>query len=119
MLATHYRLNTAEHWEQALNNPSFRFACSSFLILAKPNFHKCSRLGVSVSKRRIKNAVERNKFKRKFRAWFYTQILLTFNESYDFLIFARPDFKTVTKAEIDKHLYNAQTVILKKLNSTA
>jgi len=60
------RLLTAENYQQVFSN-SQRFGNKSFTVLARENSLSHPRLGLAISKKCAKRAVDRNRIKRIFR----------------------------------------------------
>jgi ribonuclease P protein component len=63
------RLKTAGDFDYVFDKPS-RSASRCFTILARPNQYPYSRLGLVISKRCAKSAVQRNRLKRLIRESF-------------------------------------------------
>lgn len=59
-----------------------------FLVLGRVNQHKCSRLGLAISKKSLKLAVSRNTIKRLVRETFRTHQTIKQN-NIDFVVLAR------------------------------
>jgi ribonuclease P protein component len=75
-----------------------------FTILARPNGQAVPRLGLTISRRVAKRAVDRNKLKRQAREAFRQQADLP---DYDFVVLAKPGAHTAeTRAlrdSLDRH----------------
>src|SRR5690606_13971114 len=73
-----------------------RVADRYFTVLARPNELGLARLGLAISRRAAKRAVDRNKLKRIARESFRHQSL----PGWDFVVTARPDAKAASTAEL-------------------
>ena len=60
------RLLTPSHYSRIFNEPA-RAANQYFTLLAKPNDLEYPRLGLTIAKKRVKKAVQRNRLKRLAR----------------------------------------------------
>ena len=63
------RLLTPSHYSRIFNEP-VRAATENFTLLAKPNQENTPRLGLTVAKKRVKQANQRNRIKRLARESF-------------------------------------------------
>ena len=63
------RLLTPSHYSRIFNEPA-RAATPYFTLLAKPNDQEKPRLGLTVAKKRVKKACQRNRIKRLARESF-------------------------------------------------
>ena len=63
------RLLTPSHYSRIFNEPA-RAATPFFTLLAKPNDQEKPRLGLTVAKKRVKKACQRNRIKRLARESF-------------------------------------------------
>lgn len=63
------RLINAEEFQNVFSNPE-RFGNNAFTVLARKNGLSYPRLGLAISKKCAKNAVDRNRIKRLFRESF-------------------------------------------------
>ncbi|WP_417657346.1 ribonuclease P protein component [Pseudidiomarina aestuarii] len=61
------RLLTPSQFQYVFENPPVKAVTAELTMLAKPNSYGHPRLGVTVSKKRAKRAVDRNRLKRKIR----------------------------------------------------
>jgi len=75
-----------------------------FTVLARPTGRSAARLGLTVSRRAAKRAVDRNKLKRLARESFRHQRSLP---PWDFVVLARPGAarteRRILRASLDKH----------------
>jgi len=68
-LHQHLKLLTAEHYQNVFNKAQ-RFGNKSFTVIARKNDLDHPRLGLAISKKCAKRAVDRNRIKRIFRESF-------------------------------------------------
>ncbi|RUO59077.1 ribonuclease P protein component [Pseudidiomarina insulisalsae] len=61
------RLLTPAQFQQVFNNPPVKAVTAELTMLASPNHSDHPRLGITISKKRAKRAVDRNRIKRKIR----------------------------------------------------
>ncbi|RUO56745.1 MULTISPECIES: ribonuclease P protein component [Pseudidiomarina] len=61
------RLLTPAQFQQVFNSPPVKAVTAELTMLATPNQFSHPRLGVTISKKRAKRAVDRNRIKRKIR----------------------------------------------------
>ncbi|RZQ55848.1 ribonuclease P protein component [Pseudidiomarina tainanensis] len=64
------RLLTPAHFQKVFDNPPVKAVTAELTMLATPNNLGCPRIGVTLSKKRAKRAVDRNRIKRKIRESF-------------------------------------------------
>jgi len=83
-------------------------------IVANFNRHEMpfSRLGITVSKKVSKRAVDRNRIKRQFREWFRKKNLQ--NYSIDMILTAKPSLNKKTNIEIQHSLEDLWRKVQKK-----
>lgn len=90
------RLLTPADFQNVFNNPPVKAVSGQFTLLAKPNGRDYPRLGVTISKKTAKRAVDRNKIKRIVRETYrLKQHKLS---GFDIIVIAKPG---VTK--LDNH----------------
>ncbi|WP_228860883.1 ribonuclease P protein component [Buchnera aphidicola] len=63
------KLLTSLHFKYVFNQAN-KVQCKELIILERKNFLMFSRLGISISKKKIKNSCKRNKIKRVIRESF-------------------------------------------------
>ena len=80
-----------------------RFVSDIFYVYVKNNIYNYNRFGVSVSKK-IGNAVNRNKYKRRIRSIIdkYEFSIL----GYDMIVISRPSIKNFNYSYIENNLFN-------------
>jgi len=64
------RLLTPAHFQTVFDNPLVKAVTAELTMLATPNNLGVPRLGITLSKKRAKRAVDRNRIKRKIRESF-------------------------------------------------
>ena len=64
------RLLTPSHFQTVFSNPPVKAVTAHVTMLAVPNLLDNPRIGVTVSKKRAKTAVQRNRIKRQVRETF-------------------------------------------------
>ncbi|RUO76223.1 ribonuclease P protein component [Idiomarina seosinensis] len=64
------RLLTPSHFQTVFSNPPVKAVTAHVTMLAVPNLLDNPRIGVTVSKKRAKTAVQRNRIKRQIRETF-------------------------------------------------
>ena len=121
MLNKNNRLSKSS-WQKVLESPNIKYGNASFLILLRINQNQQSKLGLSVAKRNIKNAVSRNKFKRIIREWFRKNFLVASNTTVDVdvdvdvVVFARKGFSAKNHKLFTAELEQSMPKIIHKLH---
>lgn len=100
------RLHTAAEFGRVFAEPA-RSGDRYFTVLGRPTGRAAARLGLTISRRAAKRAVDRNKLKRLARESFRQQTTLP---PWDFVVLARPgadstDRRTL-RASLDRHFAN-------------
>lgn len=67
------RLLTPKHFQYVFQQPPVKAVNPQFTLLAKPNNLPHPRLGITISKRNVRLAVQRNRIKRRIRETFRLQ----------------------------------------------
>jgi ribonuclease P protein component len=97
------RLHAAAEFGRVFAEPA-RSADRFFTVLARPSGRAVARLGLTVSRRAAKRAVDRNKLKRLARESFRQQRALP---PWDFVVLARPGADRAARPELraslDRH----------------
>jgi len=95
------RLTHNNEYQAVFREPDIRFRMGDILLLAKKNNTVTSRLGLSVSKKHLKHAVDRNIFKRMTRESFRKQNNLPY---CDIIIIALKGIRNVSHTELTDSL---------------
>lgn len=92
------RLLTPADFQNVFDNPPVKAVTREVTVLAKPNHLSCPRLGITVSKKRARLAVERNRIKRVMRESFrIEQHKLT---GFDIIVIAKPGITNLDNAAL-------------------
>jgi len=95
------KLLNADQYKTVFSN-SQRFGNKSLTVLAKQNSLNYPRLGLAISKKCAKNAVDRNRIKRIFRESFRLhQHMLP---SVDIVVMCKPNILTLDKQEMHSQI---------------
>jgi|TARA_A200000113_G_scaffold207389_1_gene204956 ribonuclease P protein component len=101
---THYhygrelRLLTPSHFQTVFDNPPVKAVTAHITMLACPNQLGHPRIGVTISKKRAKTAVARNRFKRQVRETFR---LKQHNiPAFDIVVIAKHGIDTLDNAQM-------------------
>lgn len=95
------RLLKAEEFQFVFNNAK-RFGNKSFTVLARENLSGGPRLGLAISKKSAKRAVDRNRIKRIFRESF--RLHQHKLPSVDIIAMCKPSVLSLSKEEIHKQI---------------
>jgi len=90
------RLLTPADFQNVFNNPPVKAVSNEFTFLAKPNERDYPRMGVTISKKVAKRAVDRNRIKRIIRETF--RLKQHKLPGFDIIVIAKPG---VTKLDND------------------
>lgn len=108
------RLLTADGYQYVFAK-AYRFGNKSFTLLARKNDLDHARLGLAISKKSSKKAVDRNRIKRKFRESFRThQVNLP---NVDIIAMSKPSANLLDNQEIRKQIDLQWHFIRKKFSS--
>jgi ribonuclease P protein component len=94
------RLHTAAEFGRVFAEPA-RSSDRFFTVLARPSDRNVARLGLTISRRAAKRAVDRNKLKRLARESFRLQRDLP---SWDFVVLAKPGAHVAASAALRESL---------------
>lgn len=109
----HQRLLTSRDYKQAFDQATYRFSTPALLVLAAERAPaEPSRLGIVASKKHLKLAVQRNRFKRVVRESFrqHQQQLV----GLDLVVLVRAGAKNTDKQELHQILAKAWPYIVRK-----
>ncbi|MFK5893821.1 MAG: ribonuclease P protein component [Pseudomonadota bacterium] len=109
--AKKYRIVKPAQYKFLFNKPK-RARDNNFIILAKKNKQDFPRLGLAISKKSIKLAVQRNRIKRLIKEYFRTQVIIS-DQAIDFVVMAQKNINTSS----NKTLLISLNTIFKKLIS--
>nr|BET44926.1 MAG: ribonuclease P protein component [Candidatus Aschnera chinzeii] len=107
------KLSSYKEFEYVFQKPKFSYS-KTMIIFGRFNFLKYPRLGISIPKKYVKYAHERNRIKRLVREYF--RLHKNIFPSMDFVVLIKNSFininsKTITKKiEIVWHYYLSQDV---------
>ena len=97
------RLHTTAEFGRVFAEPA-RSSDRFFTVLARPSGRNVARLGLTISRRAAKRAVDRNRLKRVARESFRHQQALP---TWDFVVLARPGAdkaeRALLRASLDQH----------------
>lgn len=94
------RLHTPQEFGRVFADP-LRSSDRFFTVLARPNPHAVARLGLTISRRVAKRAVDRNRLKRLARESFRLQDSLP---TWDFVVMAKPGADASERAPLRESL---------------
>lgn len=105
------KLLTADHYKHVFSK-SQRFGNKSFTVLARENSLGYPRLGLAISKKSAKRAVDRNRIKRIFRESFRLHQHKLPN--VDIIAMCKPDVLSLDKQEMHKQIETQWRFMQKK-----
>jgi ribonuclease P protein component len=112
----HQRLLEAKDFKKVFDENRFRASNQHFLILAihhLPSHTGLSRLGIVVSKKNARRAVDRNRIKRIIREYFRRHVA-PLTQSMDFVVLARPGLASLDNQNINSGLKSLFDNVLRK-----
>ena len=112
-LQKHAKLLKADEYDRVFDK-SARSSDRYFTVLARPNEHTNPRLGLAISKRRVRLAVTRNRLKRIIREKFR---LSQENVCADYVVMAGPQGATATNNELSNSLEKHWKILKEKCAS--
>lgn len=107
----HLRLLNPEDFRRVFALSKYKAFCPGFLLLAMPNQLNKPRLGFVFSKKNLKKAVDRNKFKRMFREAFRLQTSLP---NIDIIVLATKSAQQAIPSEVAEKIPMAWQHLNKK-----
>ena len=100
-LSKQKRLLKAAQFQQVFSNKTHHFSNRYLRVIVAPNDIQHWRLGLAISKKAAKRAVDRNRIKRHIRETFRVQFAQTdIARAYDLVIMAKPDAKKACNADL-------------------
>lgn len=97
-------------------SPDATSSTRDFLVLAKINSHLCvHRVGFVTSKKKIRRAVDRNRFRRVFREYLRTGFVAP---TSDIVVIARQVPNSLRSSQFRDELRHALTALSKRLGAT-
>lgn len=110
-----HRLLSSGDFKAVFDNNIVRVGNGEFLLLARPTNHSQSRLGLVVSKKNNKRAVDRNTIKRILRESFRNK---RFQEALDIVILTRQGTRNFTRPALVSSVNSIWLRLDKKLAQT-
>ena len=97
-------------------NPDAKSSTRDFLVLAKRNSYLCvHRVGFVTPKKKIRRAVDRNRFRRVFREYLRTGFMAP---TSDIVVIARQVPDSLRSSQFIDELHHALTELSKRLEAT-
>ncbi len=114
-LPRQHRLTEKRAFREIFEKPSVA-SDPYFKILARPNGQDCSRLGMAVSRKVDRRAVQRNRLKRLIRESFRQSVAAgVIVTAADFMVLPRAQAVTISNKEVFEHLSRLWKHISRKL----
>ena len=108
-------LPSRSDFDDVFSSPDATSSTRDFLVLAKRNSHLCvHRVGFVTSKKKIRRAVDRNRFRRIFREYLRTEFIAP---TSDIVIIARQVPHSLRSPQFKDELHNALTKLSKQLGA--
>ena len=109
-------LPSRSDFDNVFSSPDAKFNSRDFLVLAKRNGHLCvHRVGFVTSKKKIRRAVDRNRFRRVFREYLRTEFVAP---TSDIVVIARKIPDSLRFSQFRDELHHALTKLSKRLGAT-
>ncbi|RUO71395.1 ribonuclease P protein component [Pseudidiomarina salinarum] len=96
------RLLTPAHFQVVFNNPPVKAVTAELTALAIPNNLANPRLGVTISKKRAKRAVDRNRIKRQIRETFRLKQYKI--PAFDIIVIAKSGVTDLSNEDLQQRL---------------
>lgn len=112
MLKKHYRLLHSSQFEFVFSEASFKAGNNYLLLLARPNTLTYSRLGLITPKKKIRKAVNRNRFKRVTREHFRRRRGEI--KSLDIIALAKNNLSELSKKQQNELIDSSFSALIKK-----
>jgi ribonuclease P protein component len=96
------RLLTPAHFQQVFTNPPVKAVTAELTFLAIPNQFNHPRIGVTISKKRAKRAVDRNRIKRQIRESFRLKQYKI--PAFDIIVIAKNGVVELTNDDLQERL---------------
>jgi len=114
--AQHFRLLHSSQFEYVFSNASIKAGNNYLLLLARPNTLAYSRLGLITPKKKIKKAVDRNRFKRLTREHFRTRREEI--NSLDIVALAKNNLSVLTAKEQNETINAMFNLLIEKCDNS-
>lgn len=109
-------LPSRSDFDAVFSSPDAKSSTRDFLVLAKRSHHLCAhRVGFVTSKKKIRRAVDRSRFRRVFREYLRTQFIAP---TSDIVVIARQVPHTLRSSQFKEELHHALTKLSKRLGTT-
>ena len=109
-------LPSQSDFDAVFSRPDAKSGTRDFLILAKRNCHlRGHRVGFVTSKKKIRRAVDRNRFRRVFREYLRTGFM---GPTSDIVVIARQIPDSLHSSQFKDDLHHALTELSKQLGAT-
>ena len=109
-------LPSRSDFDNVFSSPDAKFNSLDFLVLAKRNGHLCvHRVGFVTSKKKIRRAVDRNRFRRVFREYLRNGFMAP---TSDIIIIARQVPDSLRSSQFKEELHQTLTELSKRLGTT-
>ena len=108
-------LPSRSDFDAVFSSPDAKSSTRDFLVLAKRNSHLCGhRIGFVTSKKKIRRAVDRNRFRRVFREYLRTGFVAP---ASDIVIIARQVPDSLRSSQFRDELHRTLTELSKLLRA--
>ena len=109
-------LPSRRDFDAIFSSPDAKVSTRDFLVLAKRNRHLCvHRVGFVTSKKKIRRAVDRNRFRRVFREYLRTRFVAP---TSDIVVIARQVPDSLRSSQFRDELHHTLTKLSKLLGAT-